>query len=117
MTGVAQNEADPPASRCSMKKKRLGEVLRERKRISATDLEKILSEQQGAAKMLGELLLERGLVGKDEVVSALEEVCRFRYVDARFATVEKEALKLIPRAAALKYQVLPMVREASAWWR
>ncbi len=94
-----------------MKKKRLGEVLRERKRISATDLEKILSEQQGAAKMLGELLLERGLVGKDEVVSALEEVCRFRYVDARFATVEKEALKLIPRAAALKYQVLPMVRE------
>src|SRR5581483_5073283 len=111
VTGVAQNEADPPASRCSMKKKRLGEVLRERKRISATDLEKILSEQQGAAKMLGELLLERGLVGKDEVVSALEEVCRFRYVDARFATVEKEALKLIPRAAALKYQVLPMVRE------
>lgn len=94
-----------------MKKKRLGEVLRERKRISSEDLERILTEQQAAAKMLGEFLLERELVGKEEIVSALEEVSHFRYVDARFATVEKEALKLVPKISALKYQVLPIVRE------
>lgn len=61
--------------------------------------------------MLGEFLLERELVGKEEIVSALEEVSHFRYVDARFATVEKEALKLVPKISALKYQVLPIVRE------
>jgi type IV pilus assembly protein PilB len=94
-----------------MKKKRLGEVLKDRKRISEQDLDAVLSDQQGAAKMLGELLLDRNLVGKDELVSALEEVSRLRYVDARFATVEKEALKLIPLSVASKYHVLPIVRE------
>ena len=42
-------------------------------------------------------LVKRGVVAKDQIISALEEVGRFRYVDARFATVEKAALELIPR--------------------
>jgi type IV pilus assembly protein PilB len=97
----------------SMRRKRLGEVLRERKRITAEDLERVIEEQQGKASLLGELLLERGLVSKDDVVAALEEVTRFRYVDCRFAAVEKAALELIPRTAASRYCALPLVREGN----
>jgi type IV pilus assembly protein PilB len=96
-----------------MRKKRLGEVLRERKRITAEDLDRVIEEQQGKAALLGELLLERGLVAKDDVVGALEEVTRFRYVDCRFAAVEKAAIELIPRSAAARYCALPLVREGS----
>jgi len=93
-------------------KKRLGEVLRERKRVSHEDLERVLQEQQGdGSGLLGELLLQRGLVSKDDLVPALEEVTQFRYVDARFATVEKAVLALVPQSAALRYGVLPLVRE------
>src|SRR5882757_6769608 len=94
-----------------MAKKRLGEVLRERKHISVEDLDRTLMEQQNTARLLGELLLERELVSKDDLVSALEEAARLRYVDVRFATVEKAALELVPRAAADRYCVLPLVRE------
>lgn len=94
-----------------MGRKRLGDVLRERKHISFDDLESVLTEQAQTARLLGELLLERGLVGKDDLVLALEETARFRYVDARFATVEKAALELLPRQMAEKYCVLPLVRE------
>ena len=94
-----------------MGRKRLGDVLRERKHISFDDLENVLTEQAQTARLLGELLLERNLVGKDDLVLALEETARFRYVDARFATVEKAALDLLPRQMAEKYCVLPLVRE------
>ncbi len=94
-----------------MKRKRLGDVLRERKRLSEDQLDAVLQEQQKNAGLLGELLLDRGLVSKDDLVAALEEVSRFRYVDARFATVEKAVLKLVPRSAAERYLVLPLVRE------
>ena len=94
-----------------MRKKRLGEVLRDRKRVSDEVLEQALADQQKNAGLLGEMLLERGLVSKDDLVSALEEVTHFRYVDARYATVERAVLKLVPKAAALRYGVLPLIRE------
>jgi len=96
-----------------MRKKRLGDVLREKKRVSAEALEQIVDEQQGKSGLLGELLLERGLVSKDDLVSSLEEVTRFRYVDCRFAAVETAAIELIPRQAAMRYCALPVVREGN----
>ncbi len=93
------------------KKKRLGEVLRERKRVSFEALEAALDDQQKGAGLLGELLIQREACSKDDIVSALEEITHFRYVDARFATVERELIKLLPQSAAERYCVLPLVRE------
>lgn len=97
-----------------MRKKRLGQVLVERKRISFEDLEKVAHEQTAGGPrlgFLGEVLLQRGLVSRDDLVAALEEVTQFRFVDPNFATVEKAVLELIPHSAALRYCVLPLIRE------
>ena len=56
-----------------MKRKKLGEVLRDRGKISSDDLELMIVEQQGKAIHLGELMLERGLVQKDDLASALKK--------------------------------------------
>lgn len=93
------------------KKKRLGELLRERKRISFEALETALDDQQKGAGLLGEVLLQRRACSKEDVVSALEEITHFRYVDARFATVERELIKLIPRSAAERYCILPLAQK------
>lgn len=77
-------------------------------------VEQIAKEQEvGGAQLgfLGEILLDRGLVSRDDLVAALEEVTPFRFVDPRFATVEKAVLALVPRAAAVRYCVLPLIRE------
>jgi type IV pilus assembly protein PilB len=98
------------------KRKRLGQALVEDKRISNEILEKIIQEQEASDTplgFLGELLLQRELVSSDDLVAALEEVTRFRFVDPRFATVEKAVLELVPHASAVRYCVLPLIREGS----
>ena len=97
-----------------MKKKRLGQALVERKRISNQLLDEIILEQGAKGTpmgFLGELLLERGIVSRDDLIAALEEVTLFRFVDPRYATVEKAVLERIPRETAIKYCVLPLIRE------
>jgi type IV pilus assembly protein PilB len=96
-----------------MKRKKLGEVLRDRKRISADDLQSAIDDQEKKSLLLGELLLERDLVSKEHLVAALEEVTRFRYVDCRFATVETAVLEMVPRSAAIKNCAMPLVREGN----
>jgi type IV pilus assembly protein PilB len=93
-----------------MVRKRLGEVLREREQISAEQLEKTLADQRKGAELLGELLLKRGLVPKDILVSALEEIGHYRYVDPRLAAISKDTLELIPYELAIKYCAIPLAR-------
>jgi type IV pilus assembly protein PilB len=96
-----------------MKRKKLGEVLRERGQISSADLSKVIEEQQGKVIHLGELMLGRGLVGKADLISALMEVVHVPYVDCGTTRVEPAALKLIPRSTAERCCVLPLVREGT----
>ena len=96
------------------KKKRLGEILRDREHVTPEDLERALVEQKervGQCTPLGEILLQRGFVQKADLVSALEEVARFQYVDARFVTVDKAVLQLVPPQVAEQYMMLPIARE------
>jgi len=94
-----------------MKKKRLGETLQERGKISEADLHKFIEKQRGSLLHLGELLLDRGVVSKEDLADALEEVSRVAYVDCSAVTPESEVLKLIPRAMAERLSVLPIRRD------
>jgi len=92
-------------------KKRLGEVLQERGKISSDDLKTVIAEQPAKAIYLGEILFERGLVAKPDIVMALEEVSQFQYVDCTSVSVEPSALALIPRGAAERFPALPIRHE------
>ncbi|MGB6978952.1 MAG: ATPase, T2SS/T4P/T4SS family [Candidatus Acidiferrales bacterium] len=92
-----------------MKKKRLGEVLRERGHISHADLSKAIEDQQGKLVHLGELMLQRGVVSKKDLVAALTEVTRVPYADCAIADVDPEVLKLLPFAVARRCCVLPLL--------
>lgn len=91
-----------------MKKKRLGEVLRERGHLSAAELNKALQDQQGKFIHLGELLLQRGMVAKIELISALAEISSVPYQDCMQVQPNPDALKLIPVAMAKRCAVLPV---------
>ncbi len=91
-----------------MKKKKLGEVLYDRGKISSEDLLMMIAEQQGKVIHLGELMLERGLVEKDDLAAALEEVSRVPYLDCGEVVPDPKALKLIQRAMAERCSALPI---------
>lgn len=98
-----------------MKKKRLGEVLRERGQVTADDLDKALREQKERDKFvhLGELLLQRGVVPKKDLVSALSVISNIPYLDCTTSHVEPLALKLIPFAMAARCCALPVGMEGA----
>jgi hypothetical protein len=83
-----------------MKKKRLGKILRERDHISVENLEKALHDQQGKLVHLGEFLLQRGLVSKPDLVSALDEVSRIPYFDCTCVEVDAATWRLITPSMA-----------------
>jgi type IV pilus assembly protein PilB len=91
-----------------MRRKRLGEVLRERGHISHVELSKAIEEQQGTLIHLGDLMLERGLVSKEDLASALAEVTHVPYIDCESIEVDPEVLKLVPRAIAQRCCALPV---------
>ena len=94
-----------------MKKKKIGEVLQDRGKISPADLQKVIGEQQGKVIHLGELMLERGLIAKEDLGAALEEVSRIPYVDCASTVPDLGALKMVPRSMAERLCVLPLRTE------
>jgi type IV pilus assembly protein PilB len=96
-----------------MKRKRLGEVLLERGKISPTKLQHLIEEQSGKLIRLGELILERGLVEKPALAGALEEVFRIAYVDCSTVHCEDKALKTVPESLAIRLVALPIRMEGS----
>src|SRR6202140_5248639 len=97
-----------------MKRKRLGEVLQERGKISAAKLQQLFQEQQGKVIRLGELILEQGLVDKTSLIQAIEEVSRVPYLDCTTIECEKSALEAIPGEVAERLAILPIRMENSA---
>jgi type IV pilus assembly protein PilB len=93
-----------------VKRKKLGEILRERGKISADNLSKVISEQQGKLVHLGELMLERGLVEKSDLISALEEITHIPYVDCATVEPTPDALAQIPQGIAERCCALPVDR-------
>src|SRR5258708_20356058 len=91
-----------------MKRKKLGESLQERGQISAESLQQLFKEQQGKMVRLGELILERGLVDKPSLVKALEEVSRVPYLDCTTVRCDPAALQSIPKAMAVRLDILPI---------
>ena len=95
-----------------MKRKRLGEILQDRGKISAESLQRLFKEQEGSKMTrLGELILERGLVDKPSLVKALEEVSRVPYLDCLTMQCEEEVLKIIAKPMAVRLDVLPVRME------
>jgi type IV pilus assembly protein PilB len=91
-----------------MKKKRLGEILRERNQVSVENLDKAIQDQQGKLVHLGELLLQRGAVSKADLVSALVETSRIPYFDCHSVEVDAETLQLISPTMARSCCALPL---------
>jgi type IV pilus assembly protein PilB len=90
------------------RRKRLGEILRERGHISHADLSKIIEEQQGKLIHLGDLMLERGVVTKRDLAAALTEVTNVPFIDCENLEIDPEILRLFPHSMAKRCCALPV---------
>jgi hypothetical protein len=81
----------------------------ERRQISPQALAEAVSKQPRAKVLhLGELLLERSLIAKEQLTSVLEEVTHRSYVDCSSIAPDPDILSLMPRSVALKCEAIPI---------
>ncbi len=89
-------------------RKSLGSVLLERGFLSAANLEKAIEQQRIVAMHLGELLLSRKVVRKEDLTPILEEVTNCKYFDCKTAVGDPKILKLIPGDIARRNCAFPI---------
>jgi len=88
--------------------KRIGDRLVELRLISLDQLNVALHEKQKSGKMLGEILVELDFINEDILTNFLAEMTGQQRFDPKKTMIDPEALLLIGKKDALKYQILPI---------
>ena len=92
----------------SGKKKRIGELLVESGIMSREDFETILLEQKDSNKRIGELIVERGICSEYDIAAALSSQLGMQCIDLKTAAIEAAAIGIISERLAQKHQIVPI---------
>ena len=88
----------------------LGEILIRRGLISKDQLVQALQAQRQEPKLIGDILIDQGVVQEIDIVVALIMQCAIPYLAINKYPVEQSILKIIPIEQARAWQVIPLDR-------
>lgn len=91
-----------------VKRKRLGDMLKELNYISDYDLNEALNIQKATGKKLGEIFIDSGIISEGDLLKALEAQLGYPIVQLETISVDRDAVTTIPESLARKYNVLPI---------
>ena len=94
--------------------KRLGEVLLERGVITRQELEKALAHQQSHGGLLGQILIQLEFVTEQEIALALTAQYGFPYLPLDNYEIDGTLTELIPEQVARQYCLIPIDRIGNA---
>lgn len=97
----------PDAQAAGAKPARMGDLLVERGLISKDQLEVAFQEKEKSNKLLGELLVELGFITEQALSAVLAESSGFQRFVPGSTVVEPEALSHLPKEAAQRYRAFP----------
>ncbi len=72
-----------------------------------------LSEEFIGKKALGEILVDKGYVSKEDIETALAIQHGYPYLPVLNYNVQEDALRIIPKDFALKYKFLPLEKKSN----
>jgi type IV pilus assembly protein PilB len=91
-----------------MRKKRLGEILLERRLINVDQLNAGLSHQRQWGMRLGTALVAKAFISEGALVRVLSESLGIPMVDLSLINVDPAALALVPSRVCERYEVFPV---------
>ncbi len=95
-----------------MLKKKLGDILIDLNIVTAEQLEDVLKEQKASGKLLGQLLLERGLVSKADLARTLAKQVGLPFIEAITEQMASaELLSRVPLKFLRQHLIIPIVFE------
>ena len=102
----------PDSDTLHLYRRRIGDLLVERKLLSPDQLAGALRRQGGAGRPLGELLVEDGLLEEEQLLEVLGRQLRVEGRDIDAAAVPDEIVSAIPTAMAKAWRLFPVGRTA-----
>lgn len=90
------------------KSKRIGDVLVDKGIITADQLQVALHEKNKTGKMVGEILVDLGFISQELLTEFLAETSGLDQFDPKKTMLDPDALALMSKKDALKYQALPV---------
>lgn len=106
-----QLDSNINGNRAVSTKKRLGERLVEAGLLQGDKLELALAEQKRTSRLLGEVLLDLGFVSRETLAQFLakdEQGFGIKSVDLSKASIQPEALGMVPPAFARTHRLVPL---------
>ncbi len=89
---------------------RIGDLLLRDNAVTQAQLEEALRTQKSSGKLLGEIMVETGLIGSEQLVHTLAESLGVRGVQLRHGLIDPALLKEIGLEEAERLKVLPLFR-------
>ncbi|HWC33197.1 MAG TPA: ATPase, T2SS/T4P/T4SS family [Mycobacteriales bacterium] len=88
--------------------KQLGDILVEDGLVTRDQLAEAFDEHQRAGRALGRVLVDRGVLSESQLVAALAKQIGMRFVDLGDFAVDGAALASVPQAVCRRYNALPI---------
>lgn len=88
--------------------KLLGELLIDRKIITKQDLDKALEVQKDRGGLIGEILVEMGLAKEEDIAHALTTQYGFPYLPLANYEISLEVVKTVPQNVCSQYCLMPI---------
>jgi len=93
--------------------KQLGQILVEKGLISKEQLQKALQVQKKEGSLIGQILIKLGYVTEEDIVEALTTQYGYPYLPLENYEVGKEALNIIPAQVVKHYYLIPIDKIAN----
>ena len=88
--------------------KQLGELLLERNIISKNQLDKALSVQKERGGLIGEVLVELGFAKEEDIAQSLTSQYGFPYLPLSNYEINPEIVNIVPARVAKQYLLVPI---------
>ena len=87
---------------------RLGEMLIDKKLITAQQLESALKEQQESGELIGRILVNRGYLKEEELLMSLSEQLNIPFIRLQDIVIDPQAIKKVPAKFVWHYKIVPI---------
>jgi type IV pilus assembly protein PilB len=92
------------------KRVRLGEALVSTGAVTAEQIDRVLSDQRNNGRMLGEILVEQGLISTQSLIVGLSKSLGVKGCNLRHGLIDPSLILLIGREEAERLKVIPMFK-------
>lgn len=88
--------------------KQIGEILIEKKLVTADELHRALVEQEKTGAFLGSTLLKMGYISEEQLLRSLSEQLNVPFVNLKDVAIDPAIVKKVPARLVQHYKVMPI---------